>query len=237
MQISQNGIELIKEFEGCQLSAYNDGTGTWTIGYGHTRGVKQGDVITQERAIELIIEDTQESANYVQALINNGMIEFQVNQNMFDSLVSFTFNLGEGCLQTLVKDRNKETVASKMLEYCHANGEVWEGLVRRRKAEQELFLKPSENVSRETIAKTEFSNEYDETGIATICIDKLNIRDYPSTLKGNIVGHYNSGEQFCYSHVIINNGFVWCRYVSFSGNTRYVAVKEIATGKRYANCI
>lgn len=237
MKTSENGINLIKEFEGCKLTAYDDGTGTWTIGYGHTKGVKEGDEITIQRAYELLQEDIQEFEGYVVDLINNGIIEFYVNQNMFDALVSFSFNLGEGNLQLLVKGRNSQTVADKILLYNHANGEVWEGLTRRRERERELFLKPCENVSRETITKSEFTDEYNETGIATVCVDKLNIRDYPSTTKGNIVGAYFYGEQFCYSHVVINDGFVWCRYVGFSGNTRYVAVKELESGKRYANCI
>jgi GH24 family phage-related lysozyme (muramidase) len=238
MNISQKGIDMIKEFEGCKLTAYDDGTGTPTIGYGHTKDVKWGDVITQEKAEELLKdEDLPEYEGYVQALINNGIIEFPLNQNMFDALTSFCMNLGNSNLIMLVKNRNASTVADKILLYNHANGEVWEGLTRRRNAERQLFLKPCENVSRETITKSEFSQEYDETGIATICVDKLNIRDYPSTSKGNIVGAYYKGEQFLYSHVVINDGFVWCRYKAYSGNIRYVAVKEISSSKRYANCV
>jgi hypothetical protein len=174
---------------------------------------------------------------YVQKLIDNKVIQFEVNQNMFDALTSFVYNLGFSNLTTLVTNRDMQTVSEKMLLYVNANGSVWEGLVRRRTAERDLFLKPCEIVSRETISHSEFSQEYDEIGVATICVDKLNIRDYPSTSKGNIVGSYFYGEQFCYSHVIINEGFVWCRYVSFSGKTRFVAVKELEIGKRYANCI
>jgi GH24 family phage-related lysozyme (muramidase) len=235
MQISQNGINLIKEFEGCKLTAYDDGTGTSTIGYGHTKGVKMDDIITQERAEELLKEDLIEYEGYVQALINNGIIEFPINQNQFDALTSFCMNLGESNLMMLVKNRTANIVADKILLYNHANGEVWEGLTRRRQAERELFLKHFENVSHETTSKSEFDKEYDETGRAVVQVDKLNIRDNPS-LNGNVVGSYYSGESFIYNHVVINDGYVWVRYRAYSGNIRYVAVKDMKTGKRLANC-
>jgi LysM repeat protein len=70
------------------------------------------------------------------------MIGFEVNQNMFDALVSFCYNLGYGNLVQLVTNRDKGTVAEKMLLYVYANGKVFQGLVNRRQAERELFLKP-----------------------------------------------------------------------------------------------
>jgi GH24 family phage-related lysozyme (muramidase) len=146
MNISQNGINLIKNFEGCRLKAYDDGTGTQTIGYGHTNGVKVGQVISQAQADEYLKEDLAVFENAVNSLISNHTIIFSVNQNMFDALVSFAFNLGKGNLQKLVSRRTVSEVADKMLLYVHAGGKILQGLVNRRNAERSLFLKPCDVV-------------------------------------------------------------------------------------------
>jgi len=140
MQISANGIGLIKKFEGCFLKTYDDGTGVLTIGYGHTHNVKWGDIITVGQANELLLEDLKQSSNDVQNLIDNETINFSVNQNMFDAMVSFDFNVGKGNLITLVKNRDEKQVAEKILLYVYASGKRLEGLSIRRKAERELFL-------------------------------------------------------------------------------------------------
>ena len=80
MQISQEGIALIKKFEGCELEAYKCAAGVWTIGYGSTKGVEEGDTITQEDADKLLTEEMNEYEGYV-----NDMVESDLKQNEFDA--------------------------------------------------------------------------------------------------------------------------------------------------------
>jgi len=91
MKISDEGLALIKHFEGCRLEAYLCPAGVWTIGYGHTRGVKDGDVIDQEAAEAYLIEDLEEFEGYV-----NSMVEIALKQNEFDAMVAWVFNRGPG---------------------------------------------------------------------------------------------------------------------------------------------
>lgn len=136
MNISQNGIDLIKKHEGCHLTAYLCPSGKWTIGYGHTSKVKKGMQITQEQAEEYLRKDYESSEKAVNALGRN------LNQNQFDALVSFTFNCGAGNLKTLCHNRKLNVIAEKILLYNKGGGKVLNGLVKRRKEEQALFLKP-----------------------------------------------------------------------------------------------
>ena len=143
MQISNDGINLIKQFEGCVLSAYKCPAGVWTIGYGHTKNVKQGMKITKEQATNLLKDDLKIYESYV-----NKYVKVKLNQNQFDALVSFTFNCGGGALKssTLLKKLNKGDytgAANELLRWNKANGKVLAGLTRRRKAEKALFLKQS----------------------------------------------------------------------------------------------
>ena len=135
MKTSQTGINLIKEFEGCVLQAYDDSTGVWTIGYGHTVGVKRGQKITQVQAESFLKNDL--------VIYENGVTgtKINLNQNQFDALVSFAYNCGVGSLKTLVANRNLKQISEALLLYNKAGGKVLAGLVRRRKAEKELFEK------------------------------------------------------------------------------------------------
>lgn len=135
MKTSQTGINLIKEFEGCVLTAYDDSTGTYTIGYGHTVGVKRGQKITQAQAESFLKNDL--------VIYENGVTgtKLSLNQNQFDALVSFAYNCGVGSLKTLVANRNLKQISEALLLYNKAGGKVLAGLVRRRKAEKELFEK------------------------------------------------------------------------------------------------
>ena len=140
MKTSSKGVSLIKSFEGCRLKAYKCPAGVWTIGYGHTAGVKEGDTITQEQADEYLRNDL---AKYEKAVENyNGIYHF--NQNQFDALVSFTYNCGVGNLKNLTQSgkRTIEQISIKLLLYNKAGGVVLRGLQRRRAAEKELFDTP-----------------------------------------------------------------------------------------------
>lgn len=139
MKISQNGIDLIKKHEGCELEAYLCPSNVWTIGYGHIIGVTEGMTITQQQAEDFLREDLERYERYVS---NN--VPFDMTQDMFDALVSFTYNCGAGNLKTLIKDRTAEQVADAILLYNKGGGVVLQGLVKRRKDEQALFLRGME---------------------------------------------------------------------------------------------
>ena len=139
--ISEAGIDLIKEFEGLRLDAYRCPAGKWTIGYGSTAGVRQGMSITADEADDLLDRDLQ----FFEAGVEKA-VKVKIRQSQFDALVSFAFNLGLGSLKksTLLKKLNAgddHGAAEEFLRWCYANGVALTGLLRRRKAERELFLK------------------------------------------------------------------------------------------------
>lgn len=139
MRTSQKGISLIKQFEGLRLKAYKavESEKFYTIGYGHySPAVKRNDVIDEKQAELFLIEDLRKSEVAVEKYCRT----WTPNQNQFDALVSFTFNCGEGNLEKLVTNRLPETIGKKMLLYTKAGGVELKGLVRRRKAESELFF-------------------------------------------------------------------------------------------------
>lgn len=141
MTISDRGVELIAKYEGCRLEAYKCPAGVWTIGYGHTAGVTQGQTLpSREAAKALLKEDLKKYGGYVNSCIKNGQITFPLNQNQFDALTSFCYNCGNGSLQKLVSGRDAATVADKLLAYNKGGGKVLAGLTKRREEERELFL-------------------------------------------------------------------------------------------------
>ena len=139
MEISQEGLSLIKKFEGCKLEAYKCAAGVWTIGYGSTNGVEENMKISQERADMLLLEDVEVFEEAV-----NKLVEVPLEQNQFDALVSWTFNLGSTNLKnsTLLKvlnDKDYEGVPAQIKRWNKAGGKVLQGLIRRREAEALLF--------------------------------------------------------------------------------------------------
>lgn len=137
LKTGQAGLNLIKQFEGCRLTAYKCPAGVLTIGYGHTSGVKAGQTITQAQADKMLVEDVERFERNV----NKYYDKYRWNQNEFDALVSFAFNLGSIDQLTAGGTRSREVIAQKMLQYNKAAGKVLAGLTRRRQAEKELFLK------------------------------------------------------------------------------------------------
>ncbi len=140
MTINQDGLNLIKSFEGRELDAYLDAVGVWTIGYGHTQGVYEGMTITEAQAEELLRKDLAE----FEAAVSEG-VQVSINDNQFSALVSFTFNLGADSLfeSTLLKLLNQgdfQGAADQFTRWNKAGGQELEGLTRRRKAERALFL-------------------------------------------------------------------------------------------------
>ena len=140
MKTSPKGVSLIKSFEGCRLKAYKCPAGLWTIGYGHTAGVKEGDTITQETADDYLRNDLEK---YEKAVMNYDSI-YHFNQNQFDALVSFTYNCGVGNLKNLTQSgrRTLAQISVRLPLYNKAGGVVLRGLQRRRMAEKEIFDSP-----------------------------------------------------------------------------------------------
>ncbi len=139
MNISKEGLSLIKKVEGCELEAYKCAAGVLTIGYGSTKGVKKGDTITQEEADKLLLHEMEEYEGYV-----NKLVEVNLSQNQFDALVSWVFNLGPANLKasTLLKVLNSkdyEGVPAQIQRWNKAGGKVLDGLIIRRNAEALLF--------------------------------------------------------------------------------------------------
>ena len=156
-KIGQAGLALIKQFEGCRLTAYQCSAGVWTIGYGHTAGVYKGMKITQAQADAFLKQDIAKFEKYIN---NPSYVQFtdKLNQNQFDALVSFAFNLGQGNVKKLCVGRNINQIPSAMRQYCKAAGKTLPGLQRRRKAEAALYNKKVENCTG-TIAVKE-SEDY-----------------------------------------------------------------------------
>jgi len=138
MKISDEGIEIIKFFESCRLEAYQDSGGVWTVGYGSTRGVKSGMVITQAEADERLREDLISAEH--RASENLIRLQIDVNQNEYDTLVSLAYNLRSFEMLASHLKMNRRKFKEKMLLYCKdIKGNFLKGLKIRRIAERLLF--------------------------------------------------------------------------------------------------
>jgi lysozyme len=147
MKTSSNGIRLIQEFEGLRLTSYLCSAGVPTIGYGATfyhdgTKVKLGQTITREQANQLLVDHLKQFEGSVTGLLNGVVL----NQNQFDALVSFCYNLGAGnlaksqLLRFIKANPNDPKIAAEFLKWNRAGGEVSTGLVRRRKKEAQLYF-------------------------------------------------------------------------------------------------
>lgn len=142
MNYSKKGIALTESFEGCRLLAYQDQVGRWTIGYGHTSLVCEGQTCTQKQAELWLIQDVAWAERCV-----NAHITTEISQGEFDALVDFTFNLGIGSFQhssllALVNAGQFAAAAKEFEKWDHAGGKVVAGLLRRRQAEAAEFVAP-----------------------------------------------------------------------------------------------
>lgn len=138
-QVNEAGVELIKEFEGLQLTPYRCPGNVWTIGYGHTRTVFEGMVIAPSEAEILLQEDLQIVSRAIMRLV-----EVPLTDNQFAALASFIYNVGIGNFErsTLLKLLNRgwyEQVPAQLARWNRASGEVLGGLARRRAAEARLW--------------------------------------------------------------------------------------------------
>ena len=143
MYMSENGKNMLKNFEGLKLNAYRCSSGIWTIGYGHTGcDVKQGDSITNQKADSLFDSDIKFFENAV-----NSMVTVKLTQNQFDALVSFCFNVGVSTkgfggstMRILLNKGEYKLAAEQFNRWIYSNGKVSKGLRIRRLKERDLFL-------------------------------------------------------------------------------------------------
>ena len=140
MTPSKHAEALVQKFEGFCSKSYRCPAGVLTIGYGHTRGVKQGDVCSKEQALLFLREDLQSAANTVDFLVT-----VPLTQGQYDALCCFIFNIGAKKFRgsTLLRKLNNQDykgAADEFLRWTKAGGRELSGLVKRRKAERSLFL-------------------------------------------------------------------------------------------------
>jgi lysozyme len=131
--INQAGLQLIESFEGLRLNSYQDSVGVWTIGYGHTQGVNHGQTITQQQAQAFL----QKDLGVAESAVNR--LGLTLTDNQFAALVSFTFNLGAGNLNKLMKS-GLAAVPDRILLFDREGGRELPGLTRHRQAERSLYL-------------------------------------------------------------------------------------------------
>jgi lysozyme len=141
MKVSNSGILLIKKHEGFRNKAYKCPAGVWTIGYGHTSGVREGMIITEAQGEAFLKQDILTAENEVSRQLKN------IGQNQFDALVSFTYNVGTGNFRgsTLLKkikiNPNDSTIRGEFAKWNKGGGTVLPGLTKRRNEEAELYFK------------------------------------------------------------------------------------------------
>lgn len=191
--ISDKGLAIIKKYEGCHLQAYKCPAGIWTIGYGHTAGVQEGQVITQEQAEAYLRAD----CSGAERAVNSYMDRYGWNQSQFDALVSFTFNCGAGTLKNLLKSgqRSISEISVGILAYDKATVDgqpkALPGLTKRRAEEKGLF-------DAQGGGGSPAGSPYVVGQSYTLCADKVRVRTGPGT--GNAAKSYaqlTTGAQSC----------------------------------------
>ena len=223
MKISQNGVDLIKRFEGVRLQAYWDYYGSvWTIGYGHTKGVYSGMVITQQQAEQFLFDDIESHVFRMKQLITR-----KLTQNQFDSLASFHFNLGAYILdndQVLLRNiNNNDTTATvnHMMQYCYSGGIWLQGLWNRRKAETDLYK------TGDTITTPENSNG----GINMkqfILGSDVWLRKGPSTKSASIGSQpLKKGSRVDFNDIVLAEGYMWGVQPRADKSKGYIALGKI----------
>ena len=230
MNIGNKGLELIKSFEGCRLSSYKCPAGVWTIGYGHTQGVYEGMVITQEQADNMLREDVK----YYADAVDRYNSRFSFNQAEFDSLTSFAYNCGVGSLQAVMSCCNtKQEIAEECKLYNKGGGVVLAGLVRRREEEYKLFMSESNNNTNNNDGYS-----YAEKG-EYFFNTRVKIRTAPNLDNASFTGIcYDAGESVEYHTVHRNKcGYNWIQYNRGNGTQGYCAITNLATGEKHGYAV
>ena len=230
MNIGNRGLELIKSFEGCRLSAYRCPAGVWTIGYGRTNGVYEGMTITQEQADNMLREDVK----YYADAVDRYNSRFNFTPEEFDSLTSFTYNCGVGSLQAVMSCCNtKQEIAEECKLYNKGGGVVLAGLVRRREEEYKLFMSGSNNNTN-----NDDGYSYAEKG-EYFFNTKVKIRTAPNLDNASFTGIcYDAGESVEYHTVHRNKcGYNWIQYNRGNGTQGYCAITNLATGEKHGYAV
>ena len=139
MKCNELGLYIIRKWESLRLKAYQCSAGVWTIGWGHTKGVKQGDVCTIEQANIYFKEDVEEKELQINSL------DLQLTDNEYSALVSFIFNIGIGnfnksTMLRLLKQNKKIEASNEFQKWNKCKGAILNGLTNRRRDERNLFL-------------------------------------------------------------------------------------------------
>lgn len=233
MSVSDKGVDLVKYYEGCYLNAYQDVVGVWTIGYGHTKGVYRGQRLANEREAHNILKaDLDEHMKLPKQDLTGDM-----NQNQYDALCSFAFNLGTGIFRNnrnlldAINSGNWHEASRIMNLFVNAGGKPYLGLIRRRRAETDLMLTPMDGVSPPP--PEENSNGYDDSWFAKedgifYSDTAIKVRTMPSVNSEHLRTLQTGGKYTYKSYGLEANGFVWLKGVD---NT-YIASGETRDGKR-----
>ena len=230
MGVSDTGVNLVKKWEGCYLKAYQDVVGVWTIGYGHTKGVYRGQTLANEKEAHQILKEDLDS----HMSVPKKDITIDLNQNQYDALCSFAFNLGAAIfrnnenLLNAINDGDWQEAGRIMLLFNRAGGKFYQGLQNRRNEEVALMLT---NVSCET--SQEQNTNYDDSwftpqdGVFTA--DRvIKVRSIPS-VNGEHIRTLQEGSEFNYSsYGYEKEGYVWLKGV----DDTYVASGETVDGQR-----
>lgn len=205
MKISENGLKLIEQFEGLRLTAYKATRRDkyYTIGYGHYGAdVKQGMTITEAQAEAYLRQDVAEAEAAVNKYSGYGW-----NQNQFDALVSFAYNVGSIGQLTNHGKRSIAEISAKLSEYVYSGGVKLEGLVRRRAAEKALFDTPvtaavdTGEKSIDTLAREVIAGQYgDGDARKNVLGDQYNavqnrVNEYYAVATACIRGDYGNGAE------------------------------------------
>lgn len=222
MRISEKGKNLIKSFEGVSLKAYKvlESEKYYTIGYGHYgQDVTKDMTITIEQANKLFDNDIVKYENAV----NNFTFAFTPNQNQFDALCSFCYNLGVNVLNDF-KGMTESEISANMILYVNSGGVRLQGLVNRRIREIELFNTPMLNSEYIIKEYSEYGTFYPST--------KIFFRNKPLIDNSNlIIGDYRQGEVVNYDKVVITNKYVYISWLSVNvGIRRYMPIREYNNG-------
>jgi lysozyme len=148
MKTNSAGLKIIKESEGLRLKAYKCPAGVWTIGYGHTKGVREGDVITEEEAEELLQKDLEITEHFITRIASR--LKKPIDGNQFSALVSFVYNIGTGAFKRstlytlLLNNPDDADIHQEFNKWVYVNHVVMPGLVTRRQKEADLYFEEEE---------------------------------------------------------------------------------------------
>jgi GH24 family phage-related lysozyme (muramidase) len=235
MSVSKVGVDLVKHFEGCYLNAYQDVVGVWTIGYGNTQRqyAYRGNVITKEKAEQLLANDLDSHMEVPKRDLTGDM-----NQNQYDALCSFAFNLGSHIFRNnrnlldAINSGNWDEASRIMNLFVNAGGKPYAGLIRRRKAETELMLKPmkeQEKVQEHSQEQSGYDSSWFTKQDGVFTADRaIKVRKEPSVNSEHIRTLSDGGEYTYNSYGYEAYGYVWLKGVDGT----YIASGETSNGER-----